>query len=657
MDIMEALSLLMQPDVLVAVAAGVAVGLVVGALPGVGSLSTLALLLPLSYKLPTFVGLGMLLGVVAANVTGDSITSILFGIPGSASSQAIVMDGRAMTLRGEGARALGASFAASVIGGLVGAGILMASVPVARRLVEVMGPAEILVMGLWGLSMIGLLSGRSVAKGLVMAAAGLLIGGIGVDPSRGYPRWTMGTAELLDGFSLSAVALGAFALPEVMDMLAGPRKPPEGAAQPVAVRTAFALGDQLRGALDAIRNWWLVIRASLIGAVIGIIPGIGGSVVDWICYGVTVQAARDRAMFGKGDVRGIVGVDGGNNATASAAFVTTLLFGVPGTVGAGLVLSSIIAHGIKPGSELVQEKLYVLYFFVLALTMANLLSGGICFFSAHWISRLVSVRRNILAPVLLSIVLAGSYAGGRWTELVSALALGAACYLAKKSGWPRPPLVLAAILSPLVEAKLVLSLGLYGWGWALRPYVLLLGLTALAWWAWLRARERQSERGGAGSFDVEEALPGSEWLGAACGAVWVAAGSYALATGVGMPHPVGILPVGAGIVAAALGAGVVVAQALRGGQRTQAGSRRSARAGWIAPALAWVAGFALSSLILGTVAGLSAASGAYAAAYDAESGLRRRLASAVAAAAIVGALLWLADRVLGIYWHPGPFAR
>ena len=659
MDLLKALEVLLQPNVLGAVAAGVAVGLVVGALPGVGSLSALALLLPLSYKLPMFVGLGMLLGLVAANVTGDSITSILFGIPGSASSQAIVLDGRAMTLRGEGARALGASFTASMMGGVAGAGILVASAPVARILVQVMGPAEILVMGLWGLSMVGLLSGRSVAKGLVMAAVGLLIGAIGADPNRGYPRWTMGTAELLDGFALSAIALGSFALPEVMEMLAGLRNPSEGAAHGVAVQAGFALRGQLRGAVDAIRNWWLVIRASIIGAIIGIIPGIGGSVVDWICYGVTVRSARDRERFGKGDVRGIIGVDGGNNAVAGGAFVTTLLFGVPGTVSAGLVLSAIIAHGIKPGSELVQEKLYVLYFFVLALALANILSGGICFFSAHLIARLVAVRKNVLGPVLLSIILAGAYAGGRWTEVVSAVALGTMCYLAKKSGWPRPPLVLAAILSPLVESKLVLSLGLYGWGLALKPYALLLGLAIVGWWWWLRLQERTREGGSRsrGGFDVEEACAGTEWLSAACGAVWAAVGIYAVASGVEMPREAAILPVGAGSVAAVIGVGVVAAEVLRGRQEIQVAARTAADAGYVAiGVLGWVVGFALFSLALGTVLGLSMASGVYAVIHETESGLRRRLGSAVAAAGVVGALLWVADRFLGIYWHPGPLA-
>lgn len=659
MDLLKALEVLFQPNVLGAVTAGVAIGLVVGPLPGVGSLSALALLLPLSYKLPMFVGLGMLLGLVAANVTGDSITSILFGIPGSASSQAIVMDGRAMTLRGEGARALGASFTASMMGGVFGAGILLASAPVARTLVEIMGPAEILVMGLWGLSMVGLLSGRSVAKGLVMAAIGLLIGAIGADPNRGYPRWTMGTAELLDGFSLSAVALGAFALPEVMEMLATLSNPSEGKARGAAAQAGSGLRDQLRGAVDAIRNWWIVIRASIIGAIIGIIPGIGGSVVDWICYGVTVRSARDRERFGRGDVRGIIGVDGGNNATAAGAFVTTLLFGVPGTVGAGLVLSAIIAQGIRPGSELVQEKLYVLYFFVLALMMANILSGAICFFGAHWIARLVAVRRNVLGPILLSVILAGAYAGGRWTEMVSALVLGTMCYLAKKSGWPRPPLVLAAILSPLVESKLVLSLGLYGWGWVLKPYVLLLASAIVGWWWWLRVQKRTSEGGlgSQGGFDVEEASVGTEWVSAACGVVWVAVGIYAVATALEMPREAAILPVGVGSVAAVIGLGVVAAGVLRHRQEIQVAPRRAAGAGYVViGVLAWVAGFALFSLALGTVLGLSMASGVYAVAHESESGLRRRLGSAAAAAAVVGALLWVADRFLGIYWHPGPFA-
>ncbi|HKX37749.1 MAG TPA: tripartite tricarboxylate transporter permease, partial [Burkholderiales bacterium] len=255
---------------------GVGVGLVVGVLPGLGGIAGMSILLPFVYGMDTVSALALLIGLLAVVPTGDTFSSILMGIPGSAASQATILDGFPMAKRGEAARALSAAFLSSMLGGLFGALVLTGFIVIARPVILAFSSAELFMLTVLGLGMVGVLSGSSLAKGLLSCALGLLLGLAGASPVTGEWRLALGIEYLYDGLPLVVVALGLFAVPEIIDLL----------RRHTAISQVATLGrGWLRGIGDTLREWSVVLRCSGIGCLIGAMPGLGGSVADWMAYG------------------------------------------------------------------------------------------------------------------------------------------------------------------------------------------------------------------------------------------------------------------------------------------------------------------------------------------------------------------------------------
>jgi TctA family transporter len=302
----DAFGLIMQPGVLIYLALGVVMGLAIGVLPGLGGIAGLSLILPFMFGMDTVSGLALMIGMVAVVPTSDTFASVLMGIPGSSASQATVLDGFPMAKKGEAARALSAAFASSLFGGLVGASFLTFFILIARPIVLAFALPEMLMITILGLSMVAILAGRIPFKGLAAAGLGLLVGTIGEADAGGSLRMaTYDLPYLTDGLTLVIVGLGLFAVPEIVALLRQDR----------SISDSAKLGG---GWADGVRDWWrnkwLSVRCALIGVVVGIIPGLGGSVVDWIAYGHTVQTTKDKSGFGKGEVRGVIGPESSNNA-------------------------------------------------------------------------------------------------------------------------------------------------------------------------------------------------------------------------------------------------------------------------------------------------------------------------------------------------------
>ncbi|MCG8357165.1 MAG: tripartite tricarboxylate transporter permease, partial [Kiloniellales bacterium] len=296
---------------------GVFLGLAVGIFPGLGGIVGLSLLLPFLYGMDPTSALAMLIGLVVVIPTSDTFTSVLMGIPGSSASQATVLDGFPLAKKGEAARALGAAFSASLFGGLLGALILTVFVLVARPVILLFGSAELFMLTVLGLSMVGVMAGSSIVKGLAACGVGLLIGGIGGAPATGEYRMIFDLDYLTDGVPLVVVGLGIFAIPEIVDLLRQNRSIAGGAT----------LGKGwLDGLRDTIRHKWLCVRCAGIGSMVGALPGLGGSVVDWIAYGHVVQTSKDKSQFGKGDIRGVLAPESANNAKEGGGLIPTLLF-------------------------------------------------------------------------------------------------------------------------------------------------------------------------------------------------------------------------------------------------------------------------------------------------------------------------------------------
>ena len=460
----EALLIISDPNRLMFVALGTLLGLMIGVIPGIGGLVGLALLLPFTFALDPYTALAFLVGVQSVTTTSDTIPAVLFGVPGTTGSAATVLDGYPMARNGEAGRAYGAAFTASVCGGLFGAFMLGISIPVIRPFIMAVGTPELLAICLLGLTLIVSLSHRALFKGLVAACLGLLFATIGDEPQTGELRWTFDNFYLWDGLSLVPVALGLFAVPEMIDLGASRRS--------IAKKSdKVSAWDQLSGMRDVARNWWLVLRCSSIGTFLGAIPGLGANVIDWISYGYAARSVPGaRETFGKGDVRGVIASESANNAKEGGALVPTLAFGVPGSASMAILLGAFLIHGIAPGPKMLSEQLDVTFTLIWTVALANILGAGLCFMLAGQFAKIATIRAGLLVPLVFGIMVIGAYQGAKdYADLIVLLAFGVLGWVMKRLNWPRPPLILAFVLGGLVENYLFISHLRYGLDWMLKP--------------------------------------------------------------------------------------------------------------------------------------------------------------------------------------------
>jgi len=479
--LLSALIALSEPSRIGYMALGVAIGYAIGVLPALGGLAGLSLVLPFIYGLDQVSALAMLVGLVAVAATADTYSSILMGIPGSSASQATILDGFPMARRGEAARALSASFLASMVGGLVGAIILTGAVTVARPLILALGTAELFMLAVLGLSMVGVLAGRSFAKGLVACGLGLALGTIGSAPATSEYRNDFGTLYLSDGLPLPVLVLAIFALPEIVDLARGGG---------TISKTAELGKGWMAGMRDIMRHWWLLLRCSSIGSVLGAIPGLGGSVTDWIVYGHAVQTEKN-GQFGKGDVRGVIAVEASNNAREGGALVPTLFFGIPSSGSMAVFLGGMTLIGIEAGPQLVGERLDLTYAIIWSLAIANVMGTALCFVTSPMIARLTTIRFGLIAPFMVMIVCFGAFNTSRdMADLFLLLGVGVLGLFMRRFGWPRPPFVVGFVLAQPMETYLYQAVQFYGWDFLLRPGVLIIA-AMIAVFVFVGARQRK----------------------------------------------------------------------------------------------------------------------------------------------------------------------
>lgn len=467
--------ILMDPMRLFLLLVGVVMGLAVGLLPGLGGVTAMALLLPFVTVMDPYTGIAMLIGISAVINTSDTFPSVMMGIPGSAGSQATIMDGYPLARQGLASKALSAALLASLVGGIIGALALTLVIPIARPIVLGFGSPEMFALAVFGLSMVGALSGSSLAKGLIAAAGGFVLGTVGADAITGTYRFTFGSIYLFDGIPLPLLALGLFALPEMVDVLMrGGAISSDG--------TAARLGrGWVEGIRETIRHRWLVLRHSLIGVLTGIVPGLGGPIVDWLNYGIVVQLSKDRSQFGKGDIRGVIAPESANNAKDGGALIPTLLFGVPGSTSMALLLSAMVVLNVQPGPRLIETNMPLVYVIIWSLALANVFGALICVVLTRPIARLTLIPFHFLAPgILVLITLAAFQASRQWGDLIVLVALAVLGWGMKRIGMPRPPLLIGFILSLYAERYLFISTMRYEWEWLARPGVVVIGsLTVL----------------------------------------------------------------------------------------------------------------------------------------------------------------------------------
>ena len=442
----SAWSQILQPVVLGYLVLGVCMGLAIGIFPGLGGIAGLSLLLPFMFGMDPILGLALMIGMVAVVPTSDTFASVLMGIPGSSASQATVLDGFPMAKKGQAARALSAAFSASLFGGLVGAAFLTAFILVARPIVLEFQSPELLMVSVFGLSMVGILAGRIAIKGIVAAGLGMLIGTIGEGPFNGELRMSSyDFPYLTDGLKLVIVGLGIFAIPEIVALL---RKD-----KAISDRQSLG-GGWMLGVRDWWANKWLSARCSIIGVIVGIIPGLGGSVLDWIAYGHTIQTAKGKDQFGKGDVRGVIGPESSNNAKEGGGLVPTLLFGIPGSGSMAIFIGALalLGNGIDVGPSLLENNLDFVYSIVWLLALANVVGTILCISMSSGIARLTNIRFALLAPFIFMVIAFAAFQSGQnLMDLVALFAIGFLGIMMKRFDWSRPAFLIGFVLSTPVE--------------------------------------------------------------------------------------------------------------------------------------------------------------------------------------------------------------
>ncbi len=514
-----ALGALMEPARLLLLMAGVVFGLVIGVIPGIGGLFGLTILIPLTYTLDPVAAFALLLGMASVTTTSDTIPAVLIGVPGTVGAAATVVDGHQLAKQGQAARALGAAYSASLIGGLFGALLLALALPVMRPLVLLLNFADLFAITAFGLTLVAMLAGRDPLKGMVAALVGALVAFAGLDPYEGVARWTFGEVYLWDGVPTAIVFLGLFAVPELAGLLAQGRIQAAGApTDPGGLR---------RGIGDTLRNLPLVLRSGGLGALLGAVPGIGVTVIEWVAYGDAARRPGKGPAFGEGNIRGVIAPESANNAKEGGSLLPTLAFGIPGSAPMALLLGAFTLHGLVPGPDLLRDEAPFVVSLVLTIALANLIGAGLCLMLTRPLARLALVPAPVLVPVALAFVVLGAFQTTRDPRDFAVLLVFSALGLAmKRYGWSRPALTLGLVLGPNLERFFFLSWQISGWSWLAQPLVIgLLGLAALLLGRQVRRFRRERPGAAAGAMGRGDAVLG---LGLAMGTAGVLAACLAL---------------------------------------------------------------------------------------------------------------------------------
>lgn len=449
---------------------GVAIGTVVGLLPGLGAPAMLTLLIPFTIALDPLSAMALLMSAAAVTATTGDLSSILLGVPGEAVSAAIVVDGHALAKDGQAGRAMGAALMSSFMGAAFGVVAFILAVPIARPVLTSIGSPELFMLTMAGIAFIAPLVGTVPLKGLIAGAMGLLLATVGLDPADSTPRFTFGALFLWDGLGVLPVVLGLFAIPEAL-LLVSTR----------STRTTLASAERggvSRGMWDAVHRWALVLRCSAIGTYIGMLPGPGGSIAQWVAY----AHARGDGRRTDGAIDGVIGPGAANNSTLGGALLPTLALGIPGSVTTAILMSALAIKGIVPGDSMLQPdaaggRLNLVMAFMWIVVIANVLVVVSVAGFLSPLSRIANIRGTRLVPIVLCLTFVGAFMERNAVEdLLVVAASGCLGWMMLTLDWPRAPLLLGLILGSLAENRLFLSVSLYGWAWWRRPGVVLIGV-------------------------------------------------------------------------------------------------------------------------------------------------------------------------------------
>ncbi len=437
---------------------GVFWGIIAGALPGITGSIGMALLLPFTFGMHPATALMMLAGVYIGAMYGGSITAILIRTPGTPASAATVLDGYELHKQGKSGKALGISLICGFIGGVISVVLLVVMVLPLSRISLAFGPAEYFALTLFGLTIISGLSGKNVVKGIISAILGLVVAMAGIDPFTGHPRFTFGKAELLGGVDIIAAMIGLFAISEVL-VQAGEKTGWER-IDVKKVSTEFPTWRELKGLMP------LTLFSSIIGTVVGVMPGAGGSIAGFIAYNEAKRWSKHPELFGKGSYEGVCAPETANNAVTGGAIVPLLAFGIPGSNAAAVLLGAILLHGLIPGPLLFQRNPDVVYSLFSGMLIANVVMLLLGYVAIKPSIYAVNVPKPVLLATILGLVSVGCFSINNITfEIGIALLMGVLGYFMRLYDFSPASMVLGLVLGYQFETNfrraLMLSQGSY----------------------------------------------------------------------------------------------------------------------------------------------------------------------------------------------------
>lgn len=427
---------------------GVAIGIVFGAIPGLTATMGVALFLPFTFNMEVIESFALLLGIYCGGTYGGSITAILIRTPGSPASAATVLDGYPMAKRGEAGKALTWCITASAIGGLISCLILIFFSEKLASWALKFGPSEYCAIGVFGLSIVASLSGKSLKKGALMAALGVLITTIGLDPITGTVRYTFGQTVLSGGISFVAVLIGVFAISEVFTCLENMKRPHVKDERIETVGNARITWKEFKGQIVNI------LRSSLIGTVVGIIPATGSGIAGWLSYNTARNADKDPESYGQGNPGGIVASESANNAVTGGALIPLLTLGIPGDVVTAIMLGALMLQGLTPGPALFSNNPDVIYGIYVMLIVANIFMFIQGRLGVKLFAKALDVPMKILMPIVFILCMIGSFAiKNSILDMFIAILFGLIGYILRKVGYPMPPLLLGMVLGGTIESN------------------------------------------------------------------------------------------------------------------------------------------------------------------------------------------------------------
>lgn len=447
---------------------GTLIGFIIGLTPGIGGRIGIIMLIPIAAFWDPLGAAALLFSMHAVIHTSSSITAIAFALPQSSSDAATVLDGHPLARMGRAGEALGASLSASALGGAIGALAFLACIPVARILLGWFGPPEFLVLSIAGLAMVATLAGGKIAAGLLVGVLGLLLSMVGRDIMTGSSRYIFGQLHLLDGLSLTAFVGGLFAVPEILSRFTL-------APQDKAVALNTKLRDVWRGMFETLKYIPLVIRSSIYGIGVGVMPGVGSSVAVWMSYEWASRNIKSDIPFGQGAIAGVIGPEAANNSKEGGAMVPTLFFGIPGSSIMALMLVALQAVGLEIGPRLLTTNIHVSFVLAATILLANLVAVPMFFAVVPWIVRLTALRREHMIPLTITISLLTAMMLSMNLYTLGQFVLGCALGITLKAlNWQRAPFLLGYVLGPILETSFIQTSQIWGWAMFLRPATLIM---------------------------------------------------------------------------------------------------------------------------------------------------------------------------------------